>query len=255
MSEQKESSVLFSLKELMNLEEDRIKAEEDDRRRTAEAAERARIQAEQSARAAEEARIAAEEERRRQEDLRKNEEAARLEAIRQGEVEKARLDAEQRARMEAMASQQAQERQLAEIKNDQSKRKLRNLLIGGGAAAALVVGLGGWFAYSSYQQYKLDIAKQEQIAASLEQEKAALSKQLNEGRDKIASLEGDVVNAKDEAERAKLQKRLDEAKAEQQALQQQMGSVGAGAKPAGGDKPAAKPVCNCDPNDPLCDCF
>jgi colicin import membrane protein len=253
MSEQKESSVLFSLKELMNLEEDRIKAEEDDRRRSAEEAERARLHAEQAAREAEEARLRAEEERRRLDESRTNEEAARLEAIRQAEVEKARLDAEQRARMEAMAAQQAQERQLAEIKNDESKRKLRNMLIGGGAVATLVLGLGGWFAYSSYQQYQLDIAKQEEISRQLEAEKAALSKQLTEGRDRISSLESDFANAKDEAERAKLQKRLDEAKAEQQALQQQMGKVG-GPRPAGGDKPAAKPVCNCDPNDPLCDC-
>ena len=37
MAEQKESSVLFSLKELMSLEEDRIRQEEDEKRRKAEA--------------------------------------------------------------------------------------------------------------------------------------------------------------------------------------------------------------------------
>ena len=36
MSEQKESSVLFNLKELMGLEEERIQAEEEERRRRSE---------------------------------------------------------------------------------------------------------------------------------------------------------------------------------------------------------------------------
>ena len=62
MSEQKESSVLFSLKELMNLEEDRIRSEEADRAAQAAAAEQARLEAERTAREAEEARIRAEEE-------------------------------------------------------------------------------------------------------------------------------------------------------------------------------------------------
>ena len=51
MSEQKESSVLFSLKELMNLEEDRIKQEEETKRAQAEAAERSRLDAERRAEA------------------------------------------------------------------------------------------------------------------------------------------------------------------------------------------------------------
>ena len=103
MSEQKESSVLFSLKELMNLEEDRIKQEEETKRAQAEAAERSRLDAERRAREEEEARIRAEENRRRTEEARSREENARLEALRLAEVEKARVEAEQRARMEAMA--------------------------------------------------------------------------------------------------------------------------------------------------------
>ena len=50
MAEQKESSVLFSLKELMSLEEDRIKQEEDDRKRKEQAEQQARLDAERRAR-------------------------------------------------------------------------------------------------------------------------------------------------------------------------------------------------------------
>src|SRR5262249_44522169 len=141
MSEQKESSVLFSLKELMSLEEDRIRGEEAERAAAAAAAEKARLEAEQRAREAEEARIRAEEERRRTEDLRGREEAARLEAIRVGEIEKARVEAEQRARLEALTAQQHHERQIAAIQGDEQKQKLRKYLIGGAIAAVLLIGV------------------------------------------------------------------------------------------------------------------
>ena len=107
MAEQKESSVLFSLKELMNLEENRIKEEE------AEKAARARAEAERKARedaerrAAEERRLREEEEARRGEEQRKREELARVEAIRLGErLYRIRtttaLDFEKRAHMRAV---------------------------------------------------------------------------------------------------------------------------------------------------------
>ena len=64
MAEQKESSVLFSLKELMNLEEDRIRQEESARKAKQEAELQARLDAERRQREEEEARLAIE---RRQE--------------------------------------------------------------------------------------------------------------------------------------------------------------------------------------------
>src|SRR5213078_3145418 len=78
MAEQKESSVLFSLKELMNLEEDRIREEEADKARRAKVEQEARDTAERAAREAEERRLRDEEERRRQEEQRKREEVARV---------------------------------------------------------------------------------------------------------------------------------------------------------------------------------
>ncbi len=50
MAEQKESSVLFSLKELMSLEEDRIQAEENERNERARAEDAARSAAERAQR-------------------------------------------------------------------------------------------------------------------------------------------------------------------------------------------------------------
>lgn len=253
MSEQKESSVLFSLKELMNLEEDRIKTEEAEKQAADQAAEAARLKAEQEAREAEEARIRAEEERRMQEEQRAREEAARLDAIKHAEVEKARLESEQKARMEAMAAQQHQERALATIQSDEHKKKLRNWLIGGGIAAVLLIGIIGGVGYTNYQ----DKLEADRIAAQKEKEfeekLAKLQGELKAGQDKIAGLASDLEGAKDEATRVRLQKELEAAKAAQEKKQGQLKSFGAG-KPAGGDAPAKK-ACNCDPNDPLCDCF
>ena len=88
MAEQKESSVLFSLKELMGLEEDRIREEESKKEAEARAAHDARIAAERAARDAEEARIRAADAERQRDEQRRKEEAARLEAIRHAEIER-----------------------------------------------------------------------------------------------------------------------------------------------------------------------
>ena len=115
MAEQKESSVLFSLNELMGLEEERIKEEE--------AAKAAQAEAERKAREAEELRLRQEEQRkldeeeakRRAAEMAVKEEEARLEAIRQAEIEKAKAEAENEARLLAMKEQQRHEAQLAAL--------------------------------------------------------------------------------------------------------------------------------------------
>ena len=66
MAEQKESSVLFSLKELMGLEEQRIREEEADRDRRAREEMERKATAERAARDAEERRLREEEAARRQ---------------------------------------------------------------------------------------------------------------------------------------------------------------------------------------------
>lgn len=250
MSEQKESSVLFSLKELMNLEEDRIRSEEAERAAATAAAERARLDAEHAARAAEEARIRAEEERRRMEEQRSREETARLEAIRIAEVEKARVEAEQRARLEAMAQQQQHERSLAAIKEDDHKKKLRNWLIIGGIGAVVVLGVVGGLGYRSYTEGKEAerMAIEQKRVADLERKK--LEAQMEEQRKKVDSLIGQLSSASDEATRLKLQKQLDEERAKTEKIRV---GVGSGGRPSSGTG-AAKP-CNCTPGDPLCSCL
>jgi colicin import membrane protein len=251
MSEQKESSVLFSLKELMNLEEDRIKQEEDTRAAQAAAAERARIEAERQAREAEEARIRAEEDRRRTDEGRAREETARLEAIRHAEIERARVDAEGRARMEAMAAQQQHERSLAAINQDKSKKNLRNLLIAGIVGVIAIGSVSGYLIKKNLDEKEAQAIAVSAQLKQAQEEKAKLDAQIKASDAKQTQLNAQLASAKDEATRLALQKQLDEEQEKSKALKR----GGGGARPAagGGDKPKA--ACNCTPGDPLCSCL
>ena len=121
MSEEKESSVLFNLRELMGLEEDRVRSEEEERLKR-EAAERERIAAEAQARQEEEAaRLRAQEEARQAEEKR-NREAEELTAREREEAQlRVRLEQEAREKAEAHARMLDHERELATISAQQRK--------------------------------------------------------------------------------------------------------------------------------------
>ena len=252
MSEEKESSVLFSLKELMNLEEDRIRNEESDRQSAAAAAERARQEAERRAREEEEARIRAEEERRRQDESRAREENARLEAIRLAEVEKARVEAEQRARLEAMAAQQAHERSLEQLKADKSKSGMKKVLIALAVGVPLLLGGGIYYAVKTKNENEIAQAAKDKQLADARKEADDLKKKIKDSEAKQAELNNALANAKDQATRDALQKQLDDEKAKTAALK---GGPGPKSTGAGGPATDSAPKKKCAPGDPLCSEF
>jgi len=248
--QQKESSVLFSLKELMNLEENRIKEEEQEkeRRARAEAERRARDEAER--RAAEEKRLREEEDVRRAEDLRKKEEVARLEAIRMGEIEKAKAEAEHQARMQAMHAQQAHEQHLAALGSDSTKKRLK-LIVGIVLGVFLVVLVGGGLAVRSSMQEQ---AKRDAIAlAERQRVEAAQKKALEELQQLKAdqeALQSQLANAKDEAARREIEEKIAASKAESD---KKAKAAARGGVRSGGARKQAD--CNCPPGDPLCSCL
>jgi len=255
MAEQKESSVLFSLKELMNLEEDRIKQEEADKDRRARQEADAKAAAERAAREAEERRIREEEEARRLEEMRRKEETARLEAIRHAEIEKAKAEAEHKSRMEALSAQQAHEQQLAALRSDQGKKRLK--LTVGIAVGVLLVGIvGGGLAFkgAADQRAKERAADQARIAAA-EAESKRLKDTFDEAQKREEELKSSLASAKDEATRAKLEAELSKAtEQKKQAGAAIQAGGGGGGRPKAASGGAAKP-CNCQPGDPLCSCF
>jgi colicin import membrane protein len=248
MAEQKESSVLFSLKELMSLEEDRIKQEENERKRQEDAAVQARLDAERRQREEEEARMRASDEARRVSEQRTREESTRLDAIRQAEIERARLDAENAARTEQLRHQQEHERQLHAMSQDKGKKKLQWIAIGSGVFLLIAI-VGGGFA----------------IKTSLDRQKA-LEDQLTSLNSSNDDLQKKLGSATTPEERQRLEAEL---QANQEAIKNlkdhpnnppptvtkpvvRTGGGGPAVKPNTG---GTKPPCNCTPGDPLCSCL
>ena len=248
MAEQKESSVLFSLKELMNLEEDRIRQEEADKKRQEEAAIQARMEAERRVREEEQARLRAAEDERLAVEARAREETARLEAMRQAQVERARAEAENAARLEQIRRQQEHERQLMALQQDKSKQKLTWIAAASGAFFLIAVTVGGIALYNSNK--------------AAEELKAQIGQMKKDEADLVHKIE----NSSGE-ERARYEKELADKQAKLEQLQKQDQPNGtpvakpkftgpAGAKPAA-DPNAGKPKepCKCAPGDPLCPCL
>lgn len=198
---QKDSSVLFSLKELMTLEQDRVRQEEELERKAEEAIlAKQREEHARQVRAAEE-RARAEEEERRRIEQRAREEQARIEAIRQAEIERARLDAENAARLEQMKRQQEHEADLVRLSQDRGKKRLRGIVAG--TIVMLVVALGAG-AFVIHGQIERQRALEGQLVG-LESDRDALQKKFDE--------------APTPEQRAALQAQLDEKDQQIKALQ------------------------------------
>jgi colicin import membrane protein len=240
---QQETSALFSLNELMRLEEDRVRQEHELCRRQAEEAARARREAERAAREQEQARLRALEEHRLEEQARRRDEDARIEAIRAAEIERARVEAEERTRSEARAAERVHEQKLALLAADATKSRLRRSVWVGVAVCAALFAAGPIVYFG-------------RIKPDADQ--------------RARSLQG-IVDAQ-RAQRERLQRELDAQTGGLLDLQDRMRrEQGA---PKGSDPPPSRPTpwrasppvrkvqgpvkaapCTCDPHDPLCGCF
>jgi hypothetical protein len=209
-SDRPENSVLFSLKELRRLEDERVKAEADARRAQAEAERRAKVEAEQRARDEETRRAREEEERRR-----------RAESEREGREREDRLrveEAERRARVEGELK--LREQLLLE---EQRQRHIHRRRFGRSAGMAAAVGIlllvvvgGGLAAWASRQhQAEMKVLERE-IASRVDEARAA---QLD-FEAKIRALEEkagrDVAAATTAADQARI---LGDLKRQKQALE------------------------------------
>jgi hypothetical protein len=165
-SDRADNSVLFSLKELRRLEDERVKAEADARRAQAEAERRARAEAEQRARDEETRRARDEEEGRRraesEREARQREDRLRLE------------EAERRAKVEG-------ELKLKEhlLREEQRQRHIHGRRFGRSAwmavaavTALFVAGGGGLAAWASRQHQAEKKALEREIEREIEQARA-----------------------------------------------------------------------------------
>lgn len=106
---------------------------------------------------------------------------------------------------------------------EQASQKNRTLLIGGGLAAVVVLGLG----YILFGRPKVDPAMQKQLAelqllkVQIEQQKADLDAKAKAESDKTAQLQKQLSETKSADEKAKIQKQLEEAQARKLEVERQ----------------------------------
>ncbi len=253
-----ESSVEFSLNQLMEIEADRARKEESARLAKADDEARAAAEAERVAREAEEGRIAAAEQQRRDEEVRKREEEARLAAIHAAEVEKARLDAENAARLEQMKASQHHEREKLAISQDEEKKQLKKLTAQISLALVAVALLGGGVAFKIHNDKKAQEVRYAEELRQAQEQIASFQRKLSEQESVVAQKVAALAAAKDEVERASAQAALEKAQkaaAETRGAIEKISPKNGGAKTGGAKAGGAKATCNCQPGDPLCSCL
>jgi hypothetical protein len=139
MAELREDSLLFSLETLMVRERERLALERAESERRQALAAAARIDQEKRQLEAELLRERAREQARLAEQQRLAEHAARLDALRLGEVERARRESEARAQSEVLAQRHAHERRMTELKMQASKARDRALAVASTALLGLLI--------------------------------------------------------------------------------------------------------------------
>jgi colicin import membrane protein len=178
--------------------------------------------------------------------MRAREESARLEALRQAEVERARVEAEQRARMEALVRQQEHERQMAQIAQDSHKKKLQKLVAVSSIGGVLVLGtaLGVYFGKIKPEAER-QAAEQAAAIAAQEQQQQRLEAELKRREGEMTALRDQLKSAASEKERLEIQSKID-------ALDRKPAPGAAGGARPGGNAPAAGAKPKCNAGDPMC---
>ena len=202
MSERpRENSVLFSLRELRRIEDDRVKKEQETSRAKAEAERQAKEAAERASREAEERRIRDEAERVR---LAKEEETHRE---REGNLRV--QEAERRARVEG-EMRINEERMRLEMQHKKKHSPVKAVL---GVALVLVL-IGGGIGYKMYSQHQAELATERAERARIE---AQARKDRAELEAKLVGIEKNMndqlARAKTEEDRQKIRTAAAEAKA------------------------------------------
>lgn len=242
MSTAHDTSVLFSIKELMNDYETRVLEEQAEAARKAEAEEKAKQEALRLARE-EEARLAHEERMRRiQIEAAQREEAARLEAIRLAALERARVEAEKQAQIELQKREQEHVLALEALRADEKKKKLERSIrfgaVGGVLVVAAVIGL---YFGKIKPEHDARIAAQAADINAQTEETRKLEAQVAANQKRIEQAEGALQRSREEAAAAAAQPATT-------ATTKKTQSTG-----IGGTKVQTKAGGSCLPGEPGCD--
>ncbi len=225
MSDRRENSVLFSLKELRKIEDDRVQREQDDLAARREAERAAKEAAERAARELEQ-RL-----RREEEDRVRSAEEAKQKRIRE---EQLRLEeAERRARVEADMQLQ-QERMRLEVQH-RAKNSPVKAVVG---VSLVIIAIAGGLGYKMYTQHQNELAANKAALELAERQKAQLAmaaaKAEAEYRAQISTIKKEMddklAHATNDAERARIR---EEATRQAMAAKSKHGSSGAKSSDSG----------------------
>ena len=206
-----ESSVLFSLRELKQIEVSRIQEEAHAVRDAELARARAREEAERTAREAEQARVAAERAHAR------SMEEARVAAEREARMRVEAAQAAERARVQAELDRQRLQEEMELRRAEVAKKRPTWMLVVTGAAMVAAVALV-WFAIQKMNQSEEDNrtrqVAQEQAQRAIAESKEAhrklesVEKDLEELEGKMKSAETALMTAQNDADRQAARARL-----------------------------------------------
>jgi len=251
MADRKESSVLFSLRELRGIEEERVAEEEQARIQAEDARRRAAEEAERKIREEEEARRRAVEEAERR---------GREEVERRQREERLRVEeAERRARVEAQATLEQQ--RLAhemELRAMEVRRKRPTALIAIAAVLLLAVGGLGFWAYQTKQESAQEREKHAKRLAELEKQMERANSEVSGLATKLQQDNEAIRAAKTEEERKAAEAKAEETKRQLAEKQQALANLRKRVRETG-DSQAKEPKPDdkrtdkkpCDPNSPL----
>jgi membrane protein involved in colicin uptake len=204
-----DSSAIFSLHELLELEEKRLADEASERQRRQDDRRRAEEDRIRRQREAEQAEILRAQQQAEEKARRQREEDARLAAMREAILADQKAEKARQAQAQEEAQRLDHERRLAQINADSAARRMRRALIGVSlGAAALIAGSFGLY----FGKIKPDADQRAALAASdaTEQRAIALKAQhdADEARQKLEELNIELQKARNPVERAQVQERI-----------------------------------------------
>jgi len=243
-----ESSVLFSLRQLMDLEQSRILEEQERELQMQRAQAAAKLEAELRLARDEEGRRRAVAQARIAEEALRREEQARLDAIREAELLKARMVAAEELRLRESEAEHTRRRELLELDATHEKRRLKRALwaVGIAASAALAIGT---FTYVGV------------VAPKQARERSELERANDEARSKAEEMRRSLATSQSAADQ--LNEALQAEKNKRERLEREaIEAARASAKPADPARPVggrlvistakASEEPPCDPRDPMC---
>jgi colicin import membrane protein len=256
MGERQETSVMVSIQEILRDAQSREEEEKAEADRRAREDEQRRLDDIRRRQDEEAARLRAEEDDRNRRIFEEQKRQTELASMQEAAVQRARMEAESKARLAEMTARQDHERQLSALSQDKHKKRLQFILAGLGVLIVAVAVGGG-----------ITIKKTIDEATAAKAQAAQLQGKIDDAEAQRQKLQRDLENTKDPEQIAALQAQLKEQQDKLQQLNQQTapkpkpaggGGGGGGtpaAKPAGGGGGGGSKPCNCTPGDPLCSCL